>query len=125
MFEPGLRSARAALSEVSLRGLNAIDADAVQDLAREVWHGSRALSLGELLGPYRNDALRLVERLASFDVTPELRRRVLRNQIRAASGFTLGGEEEASSPAFDEVYGRLLDHLRSLQQETPGRRRMS
>ncbi|MFT3804753.1 MAG: hypothetical protein QM766_26495 [Burkholderiaceae bacterium] len=98
-----------------MKGLEAVDFDTIKDIAQEVWYGSKSLSLAELIGPKRNDALRLIGRLADFQITPALRKRVLHNQIRTASGFTLGTPEASAAPDFDDVFGKLATRLEPLQ----------
>ena len=43
------------------------------------------------------------------------RKRVLHNQIRAASGFLLGTDEEQPAPEFDDLFGQYVPQLVPLQ----------
>ena len=117
-MEPRFRTPRVALSEIALRGIESVDVETIKDIALEVWHGTRALSLGELVGPRRIDAMRLVGRLADFEITPDVRKRILHNQIRAASGFTVGTDEAVPAPEFDEQFSRMIPQLEPLQHKT-------
>ncbi len=101
-----------------MKGLEAVDFDTIKGIAEEVWYGNKSLSLAELIGPKRNDALRLIGRLADFPITPVVRRRVLHNQIRTTSGFTLGTPETVAAPDFDDAFDKLALQLEPLQHET-------
>lgn len=105
-------SPQSALREVATIGLGNVAFVFVQDVAQWVWYGVGLPDLDDIKGPFRDEAVELLERLIKYQVVSAERKRELQALLK----------QECLGPGLDtrgfqKGYRKVLPQLQSMHAQ--------
>nr|WP_288120020.1 hypothetical protein [Thiomonas sp.] len=105
-------AANTAFAKVARVGLECVELADVRAAALLVWYGQEDPALDAFGGPYRDEAIALVERLSYYNVVPLARKKALKRLVQKLQTVVRPADKGTS---FERNFQKYIAELQPLQ----------